>query len=698
MQQQHQQGRPLDGAQVARLPCIRGGVLLGLSRAPARARMASRRASGGVGAASVGAASGAGAGATGAVPTHERLYAAARADPLHDLSLDFERTYLTHRCGQSVPLLWSEQEGQEDDGAFGGGGGGGGDRHQDADARLDHCLTVQRAYDGALRQLTHPGGSDAPAAASGAALGAAVLAAAFVLGDGDGPEALLLEADAAIGALAERALRVARGDNSPRGLAAAVSEALFGQGDDDGGGLHPPSSSAPAQQAAASSSGCFYDPSNSCVLTVLRRIVSSSRSREKDRVRTGRSSSGGSSSGNGSRSRARSAEPQPQQRHRGGSAGASAAAASAAPLGSPAALALVWSLVATRAGLVCAPLTLPSHTFVQLWQPTAAAAGRGPRDRSPPELLPWVVDPYNAGQVCTASVVRARLSRNWGVPLDGGGAGDGRDGGSSGSSSGGNGSGGAEGPSSAVAAAAARPDAMFALALVRLLCNLRESSWAPLPLTGRVRWAPARAGGGDGGGGGDSGGGGGGGGAVSVSSSRSNGSSSGSNPRSRRTWPPWSAPVAGGGGGAMMHPLPSQHEAAAARLAVRARRGAGWSGGGGGGGSGGGGGGTGNDAPGPPPLPLLAARCVRSLRLLRATLRELATATVAAAGSGLAPAPGAAAAAAGVAAAALARLDRDEGYALHCGGMHAAGRRSLGAYLAQMPDAPDAPAVREFLL
>lgn len=71
--------------------------------------------------------------------------------------------------------------------------------------------------------------------------------------------------------------------------------------------------------------------------------------------------------------------------------------------GSPALLALLYKLVAARAGLHCVPVTLPGHTFLQLLLPGSSDA-----------LAPFLLDPFNAGQLCSSSVVEARLSAAWG--------------------------------------------------------------------------------------------------------------------------------------------------------------------------------------------------------------------------------------------------------------------------------------------
>lgn len=517
-----------------------------------------------------------------------RLLAAALVDPLHDLSVDFDRTYLAHRCGQSVPLF---ADGGDDE-ISGGVTVATAAPSDNGDARLDRCLLLQREYGNALGRLLHAAQDQESASSSAAALDAAVLLSAFVLSadggdEGDAPVDLLLrEARAAVDLLAERALSIARGDRSARGLSAAVSEAIFGVGGE--AALAPSPSSPSSSSSSAAADRCFYHPSNSCALTVLRRIVARHGGAD-DLDRRSRKSRPGSPP--------HQHQQQQQQQQQS--------------LGSPAALALVWSAVASRAGLPSAPLPLPSHTFVRLWAPGGAS-----ECNSSSSSLPWVVDPYNSGQVCTAGVVSARLGRNWGgVALEGVGGGGGAKEDYSGDQR-----------------------TLHALCLVRLLCNLRESSWAPLPLTGRVRWRAVR--GGEGGGGGGNGG---------------NGKRSTS---SRRTL--WSA-------------VPSSHDALAARLAVRARRG--WMGGAG----------AGAASPPPPPLAPLAARCVRSVRLLRATLREM----VAAEGQQHQHQQ--------QLEAALPRLDRDEGYALCLGGMPSQGKEALAAYLAARPQAPDAAACAEFL-
>jgi hypothetical protein len=514
--------------------------------------------------------------------TARRLLAAALLDPLHDLSVDFDRTYLAHRCGQSVPLF---AEGCDEGDVVASATSGEAAAPSDgtptatADARLDRCLLLQREYGSALGRLltANEQGSASPSAA---ALDAAVLLAAFVLSadggdEGDTPDLLLREAREAVEFLSKRALSIARGDRSARGLSAAVSEAIFGVG---GEAAVAPSSS----PSSAAADRCFYHPSNSCALTVLRRIVAR---------HTG--DAGGGLDRRRSKSRPGSPPHQQQQQQ---------------SLGSPATLALVWSAVASRAGLPSAPLPLPSHTFVRLWAPGASESNSS--------SLPWVVDPYNSGQVCTAGVVSARLGRNWGgVALGGAGGEEEEEGGR---------------------VAQHHQRTLHALCLVRLLCNLRESSWAPLPLTGRVRWRAVR--GGEGGSGGSGG-----------SGKRSN--------SSRRTlWPA----------------VASSHDALAARLAVRARRG--WMGGAAGGGA---------ASPPPPPLAPLAARCVRAVRLLRATLREMVVEGSQHQRQQLE--------------AALPRLDRDEGYALCLGGMPSQGKEALAAYLAARPQAPDAAACAEFL-
>jgi regulator of sirC expression with transglutaminase-like and TPR domain len=116
--------------------------------------------------------------------------------------------------------------------------------------------------------------------------------------------------------------------------------------------------------------------------------------------------------------------------------------------GSPALLALIYLLVAQRLGLRAQPLLLPSHTFVLVH--TAGS--------------PLLVDPFNGGQVCSLSVVQARLNANWGfssprLHLD-----------------------------EQLPALLAEPRCTGARQLLcRLLANLREAYWAPLPKSGGLR-------------------------------------------------------------------------------------------------------------------------------------------------------------------------------------------------------------------
>jgi regulator of sirC expression with transglutaminase-like and TPR domain len=101
--------------------------------------------------------------------------------------------------------------------------------------------------------------------------------------------------------------------------------------------------------------------------------------------------------------------------------------------------------VAQQLGLQAAPLLLPSHTF--------AVVHTG--------STPLLVDPFNGGQVCSASVVEARLNANWGfhsplLHLDG-----------------------------QLPQLLERPRCTGSRQLLaRLLANLREAYWAPLPKSG----------------------------------------------------------------------------------------------------------------------------------------------------------------------------------------------------------------------
>lgn len=82
----------------------------------------------------------------------------------------------------------------------------------------------------------------------------------------------------------------------------------------------------------------------------------------------------------------------------------------------------------------------------------------------------YLIDPFNSGQICSRHVIEARLSANWGLP------------GPASISLGGEGQEGLDvlQPGLPLPVAAGPRDL-----LMRLLGNLRESYWGPLPASGR---------------------------------------------------------------------------------------------------------------------------------------------------------------------------------------------------------------------
>mmetsp|Transcript_15341 Transcript_15341/g.33236 ORF Transcript_15341/g.33236 Transcript_15341/m.33236 type:complete len:564 (+) Transcript_15341:159-1850(+) len=117
--------------------------------------------------------------------------------------------------------------------------------------------------------------------------------------------------------------------------------------------------------------------------------------------------------------------------------------------GNPTLLAIIYMEVARRAGLEVQPIVLPSHVFLRPLTMDGVACR-------------YLIDPFNHGQICTRQVVEARINANWGcaTPLIGiyEGLMEGL------------------GPATEIEL------------LMRLLRNLRESYWGPLPQSGFIRW------------------------------------------------------------------------------------------------------------------------------------------------------------------------------------------------------------------